>query len=130
MRGSKPPVPAPRLSQERGLSPERPPLPARPKKERPAPQASQISESNQLETLRDFALRKNFTESEFEEALSRTISRDDTNDFLSQLISVRAERGVETLSTQRTPPRSRISTINSQSGLRNIVIDGSNVAMT
>ena len=129
MKGSKPPLPAPRQSQEKTEISERPPLPARPRREKPA--TTQITETpqiNQIESLREFALRKNFTESEFEEAISRTTSLADTNDLFSQLISVRAEKGVDAHTAQRTQPRSR--NVPDPSSLRKIVIDGSNVAMT
>lgn len=126
MKSSKPPLPAPRNIQD-----GRPPLPARPRKERLNVNTSPDSvEPNQLANLKEFAERKNFTQSECNEAITRTTLLADTNYFLSQLIAVRAESS----STEPPGPKLReepsLSGLRNSEGLRSVVIDGSNVAMT
>ena len=126
MKSSKPPRPAPRQSQENG---NRPQLPARPKRD-PVRSEDVKASSNQaqLDVLRDFALRKNFTEAEFEEAVKRTTNIEDTNLFFSHLIAVAEDYGPkEYVGFNHSSSRRRPQVVE---GLRNIVIDGSNVAMT
>ncbi|XP_067950844.1 probable ribonuclease ZC3H12B [Watersipora subatra] len=132
LKGSKPPLPAPRQT---ALIEQPPPLPVRQRKEKlhspcisNSKNDAQVTASSQIQALKDFAIRKNFTSAEFEKALDRTVSLDDTNGFLAQLIAVRADHG-----RQETQPEnhkfSRYSASADRDKLRVIVIDGSNVAM-
>lgn len=136
MKSSKPPVPAPRNTQEPTTSVshetnDRPPLPVRPRKDKLTATSgcSDVTKQETTESLSEFGRRKNFTENEINMALERTTlsGQGDQNYFLSQLMSVRSAGTSEGQSLPTLQPPRRI---NVPDQLKNIILDGSNIAMT
>lgn len=100
-----------------------PQLPSRPHAVKPRLNAEPRNTSR--DDLREFALRKGFTETEFRSALvsiGKRLEDIDNDTLLAQLLAVTQP------SAPKLPPRPNSN--NNSAELRTIVIDGSNIAMT